>query len=64
MALDEPKEDDEVFDDDGVTYVINSELFEKAKPVRVDYVSSFTGAGFSISSSMASKSASAGSCAC
>ncbi len=62
MALDEPKEDDKVFDDDGITYVINSELFERAKPIQVDFVTSFTGAGFSISSGLAANSSSAGSC--
>jgi Fe-S cluster assembly iron-binding protein IscA len=64
MALDEPNEDDEVFNDDGITYVINSELFDRAKPILVDFVSSFMGSGFSISSSIAANSSSASSCSC
>ncbi len=62
MALDEPKEDDKVFDEDGITYVIDSELFERAKPIQVDFITSFTGAGFSISSGLAADSSSAGAC--
>ncbi len=38
MALDEPKEDDEVFRDDGITYVIDRQLFERAKHIHVDLV--------------------------
>ena len=38
MALDEPKETDDVFDFDGFKYVIDKDLLEKAKPVKVDFV--------------------------
>ena len=53
MALDESRKDDEVFDDRGLTYVIEKSLYENVKPIRVDYVSSAMGAGFNIASSMA-----------
>jgi len=54
MALDGPKEDDETFNDNGITYVINSQLLEQVKPVNVDYIDTPMGAGFKISSSLAS----------
>ncbi len=38
MALDEPRETDKVFENDGVTYLIDQDLFEKVKPINVDYV--------------------------
>jgi iron-sulfur cluster assembly protein len=52
MALDESKNDDETFDDRGLTYVIEKSLYENVKPIKVDYVSSAMGAGFNIASSM------------
>ena len=63
MALDEPKEDDEIMDKNGITYLMNKELLDQAKPVTVDFVESTYGSGFSISSSMA-KGNSCGSCSC
>ncbi len=58
MALDGPKEDDETFNENGLTFVMNSQLYRDVKPVTVDYVSTAMGAGFRISSNMSS----AGSC--
>jgi len=63
MALDEPKDDDERVDNNGITYLINKQLWEQAKPVTVDFVESSYGSGFSISSSLA-KGGSCGSCSC
>jgi len=40
MALDEPRENDEVFDSDGITYVIDKGLFDQVKPIKVDFVDS------------------------
>ena len=37
MALDEPQETDSTFDIDGFKYVINSDFFEKAKPIKVEF---------------------------
>ena len=48
MALDEPKNSDESFDIDGFTYLINKDLLEQAKPVKVD----FSGFGFRIDCEM------------
>ena len=64
MALDEPRENDESFDDRGLTYLIDKELLEKAQPVKVDFVNSPMGSGFSISSSMQFGSACGSGCSC
>jgi len=52
MALDEPGEEDEVIKDNGITYLIEKELFEQAKPINIDFVNSAMGSGFSIASSL------------
>ncbi len=44
MALDEPNDKDEVYDIDGFKYVVNQDLLERAKPIKVD----FMGMGFKI----------------
>ncbi len=64
MTLDEPQENDETFHDGGLTFVIDKELFEQVKPVKIDYVltDSGIGDGFSISANL-SKAVSSGSCA-
>ena len=62
MALDEPKEDDEVFNENGVTFIINKELFEEIKPVNVDYLKTPTGDGFMVKSGMANNSGCGSSC--
>ena len=64
MALDGPQGDDEVFDDDGITYVIDRQLFERVKPIRVDFITTYMGSGFSISANMPSASSRGGSCSC
>jgi Fe-S cluster assembly iron-binding protein IscA len=62
MALDEPKEDDEVFNENGVTFIINKELFEEIKPVNVDYVKTAMSDGFMVKSGMANNSGCESSC--
>ena len=61
MALDESHDDDEVFTDREVTYLVNKTLFEKVKPVAIDYVQSPRGEGFKLSSSMDSAGGGCGS---
>jgi iron-sulfur cluster assembly protein len=48
MALDEPKDDDSVFDIEGFQYLVNNDLLEKAKPIKVD----FQQVGFKIDSGL------------
>jgi iron-sulfur cluster assembly protein len=64
MALDEPKEEDEVFDDRGITYLVDKELYDRVKPIKVDFVNSPMGSGFSIVSNLKAGSACGTSCAC
>ncbi|MGD9058504.1 MAG: hypothetical protein PVJ41_05575 [Desulfobacterales bacterium] len=48
MALDEPKENDKVFDVNGFQFIMENEFYEKAQPVKVD----FLGYGFKIDSNI------------
>ncbi len=52
MALDEPKDDDQVFEESGVTYLINKQLFEEVKPVGIEYVETARGAGYRVSANL------------
>jgi len=52
MALDESREGDEIFKEDGLTFMINKELFELVKPVTVDFIVTQRGSGFKVSSSL------------
>lgn len=48
LALDEPRDEDKVFNDNGYSFCINSELFDDAKNITID----FSDMGFSILSSL------------
>ncbi len=48
MALDEPKDTDDVFDINGFTFIANKEFMEKAKPVKIDFMEY----GFKLTSNM------------
>jgi iron-sulfur cluster assembly protein len=52
MALDESQESDEVFHEDGLTFVIDRQLFEIARPIRIDFTTTDTGAEFAVSSTI------------
>jgi iron-sulfur cluster assembly protein len=52
MALDEPQQNDATFTDQEITFVIEKDLFDQAKPILVDYVESAQGAGFALTSSL------------
>jgi iron-sulfur cluster assembly protein len=47
MALDEPGNNDEVFEEKGTKFVIDKDIFNQAKPIHVDFVetSSLSAAG-------------------
>jgi len=64
MALDESRDNDEVFDDRGITYVIEKSLYENVKPIKVDFVTTAMGAGFNILSSMQAGASCGESCSC
>ena len=38
LVLDEPKDDDSVFDVEGFQYLVNNNLLEKAKPIKIDFL--------------------------
>jgi len=52
MALDEQKENDEVFMDRGVKFLIDKALFERVKPISIDYVRSTLGSGYTLNSEL------------
>jgi len=62
MALDEPKDDDEVIKEKKIRYLINKELLEKAKPISVDFIETAMGSGFSLSSALQTGSGCGSSC--
>jgi len=37
MALDESKENDEIYEVEGYSYIVNKDLLEKASPIKVDF---------------------------
>ena len=64
MALDEPRDKDEVFDEKELTYIIEKGLYERIKPIKVDYIDSPMGAGFDISSGLSMGAGCGSSCSC
>jgi len=52
MALDEQAENDTVIEEKGVTFLIENSLLEEAKPIQVDFITTPTGSGFRLSSSL------------
>jgi len=52
MALDEQQDNDMTFTDRNINYIIEKELFNKAKPIRIDFVESLNGSGFQLTSSL------------
>ncbi len=60
LALDEARENDDVFDLDGYTFVVEKELMAMASPIAVD----MTDYGFSVSSSLQLGGGSCGSGGC
>ena len=56
MALDEPKDTDDVYDIDGFTYVVDKEFIKVAQPVKVDFIDY----GFRLTSSIKFDSACSG----
>jgi len=57
MSLDETKEGDKVFTEDGITFIVDEQLFEQAKPISIDFIDSARGSGFSIMSNLSTGAA-------
>ncbi|MBN1470172.1 MAG: hypothetical protein JW925_00200 [Syntrophaceae bacterium] len=64
MALDEQQEEDMVFTDRGINFIIEKTLFDEVKPICVDFVESPQGGGFKLMSSLAPGSSCGDSCGC
>ncbi len=58
MVLDEPGEDDIVFVLEDITYAINKSLFERARPIKVDFIQRFGEEGLFIFSRLGQDSGS------
>lgn len=58
MALDEPKENDDIFNIDNFKYIINKDFMEQVKSLTVDY----SALGFKISSGIELGGGSCGGC--
>ena len=52
MALDESNENDETFKIDGLTFMIEKNLYESVKPVKVDFIETPRGSGYAIESNL------------
>ncbi len=63
MALDEPNEQDKVFELEGLTYLVDATLMDQVRPIKVDYVEDPDGSGFAITSNM-SRPEGCGPCSC
>jgi iron-sulfur cluster assembly protein len=63
MALDEPKEDDKVFEFGGITYLVETSVIDQVSPLTVDFLDDGTRCGFSITTKL-SKPGSCGPCSC
>lgn len=68
MALDEPKDDDESYEFDGLRFVVEKTLMEKAGDIIIDYVESGWRAGLSITAKNSLRfpgaSSDCGTCSC
>ena len=52
MALDEQKDNDEVFTERGATFLIEKALFDRVKPMSIDYTHSTLGSGYTLKSEL------------
>lgn len=66
LALDETKDSDNVFDINGIKYLVDKGLEEQAQEIKVDYVTQWGRSGFMVTSSasLGGGSACGSSCSC
>jgi iron-sulfur cluster assembly protein len=62
MALDESTPNDDIFEDRGITYLVEKDLFEKVKPIAVEFITTPRGGGFKLTSSLSQQEGACGSC--
>jgi len=58
MALDESKENDDSYEIEGFTYLVNKDFMEKYKPIKVDFLD----VGFKLSSGVEITAPAGGGC--
>ena len=63
MVLDEPGNDDTVFTEQGISFMVENNLLERVKPIKIDFVDAPMGSGFIINSSL-KQDKGCGSCSC
>jgi iron-sulfur cluster assembly accessory protein len=63
MALDEAKTEDEVFEEKGTKFIIDKDIFQQAKPINIDFITTPEGSGFKLNSNLPQGSG-CGSCSC
>lgn len=65
MALDEPRDEDEVIEEKGTKFVIEKSLLGEAKPINIDFITTPQGAGFKLTSNLSAEGGGdCGSCSC
>ncbi|QQG64477.1 IscA/HesB family protein [Desulfobulbus oligotrophicus] len=66
LALDEPKDSDKVYEDDGLKFLVDNDLQEQCGAVKVDFIEAGYRSGFSITSanSLGGGGCNTGSCGC
>jgi iron-sulfur cluster assembly protein len=64
MALDEPQEQDVILTEQDIKFVIEAELFEKAKPIKIDFIDTPDGSGFELTSSLPEDGGCGNTCSC
>ncbi len=64
MALDEPQDNDVTYTDHGIMFAIEKDLLEQVKPIRVDFVESAEGSGFTLASNLQAGGGCGTSCDC
>ncbi|HRS97395.1 MAG TPA: hypothetical protein P5040_04360 [Smithella sp.] len=55
MALDEPREGDEVFEEKGTKFVMEKYIWDQAQPINIDFVETPQGAGFKMTSALSAQ---------
>jgi len=63
MALDEPKNEDEVIDEKGTKFIIEKDLLDQVKPINIDFITTPQGAGFKLTGNLGEGDG-CGSCSC
>jgi Fe-S cluster assembly iron-binding protein IscA len=62
MALDESQGNDEVFENRGITFLVDKKLLEEVQPINLDFIESARGSGFKLTSSLAAGGGCGSSC--